>query len=214
MTTEQLNRLLRKHKLYLKNVKCGKRLDLSGADLRWADLSEANLRGANLSEANLWKADLSGANLREANLRGADLRGANLSEADLRKANLSEANLSEAKGLLSEIDYLEENFEKTSDGYIVYKIFNLHHEIPSNWKIEENFILKENVDNDRCNTCSYGINVGTLKYVRELQNHTAYTIYKLLIKYEWLAGVVVPYNTEGNIRCERAMIIDTVNYLK
>ncbi len=32
----------------------------------------------------------------------------------------------------------------------------------------------------------------------------------LLIKWEWLPGVVVPYNTDGKIRCERAMIIGVV----
>lgn len=150
ITQEQLNSLLRKHKLYLKGYECGKYL------------------------------------------------------------NLREADLSQTKGLLSAIDYLEENFEKTSDGYIVYKVFNLYHKMPSNWKIEKNFILKENVDNDRFNACSYGINIGTLKFIKNETVGITNEVYKLLIKYEWLAGVVVPYNTEGNIRCERAMIIEQV----
>lgn len=239
MTTEQLERLLRKHKLYLKGYKCGKRLDLSGADLSRANLSGANLQNANLYKANLQNANLYGANLREAelrftNLKGSNLKGSNLKRADLHFANLQEANLcrailkdtnlddadfkdanlSGARGLLSAIDYLEKNFEKTKEGYIVYKIFSLNHNTPNYWKIEKNSIIKENVNTDRTIYGSYGINVGTLKYIKELQNQIASTIYKLLIKYEWLAGVVVPYNTEGNIRCERAMIIDTVKYQK
>jgi uncharacterized protein YjbI with pentapeptide repeats len=54
----------------------GKRIEASGANLRYADL-----RYANLSYADLRYANLSGANLRYADLRYADLRGANLSGA-------------------------------------------------------------------------------------------------------------------------------------
>ena len=69
MTQEELNKVVKKHKHWLKE-------DVDG----WEDM-KADLRGANLSEA-----DLRGANLREANLRGADLRGANLRGANLREA--------------------------------------------------------------------------------------------------------------------------------
>jgi len=49
------------------------RVNLNGADLKWADLnganlSEADLNGADLSEADLWRANLSKANLSKANL--------------------------------------------------------------------------------------------------------------------------------------------------
>ena len=96
-----LQDVLKKHEMWLRDEEGGE-----GADLSWANLSEANLSGANLrwailseanlSEANLRWAILRGADLRGANLRGANLSGANLSEANLRGANLSEANLSEA----------------------------------------------------------------------------------------------------------------------
>ncbi len=79
----------------------GKRLDLSGANLRGAVLIDAVLRDANLSGANLRRADLRGAVLidavlRDANLSGADLRGAVLIDAVLRDANLSGADLRKA----------------------------------------------------------------------------------------------------------------------
>ena len=84
MTQEELNEIVRKHNLWLKNEEGGERADLSGA----------NLSCANLSRANLSRADLS-----RAYLSGANLSCANLSRADLSCANLSCANLSRAKCL-------------------------------------------------------------------------------------------------------------------
>ncbi len=83
-TKEQLEEILRVHKLWLYSKEGGSR----------ANLSRANLSGANLS-----RADLSGADLSRANLSGANLSGANLSGADLSGANLSRANLSRAKNI-------------------------------------------------------------------------------------------------------------------
>ena len=88
MTNEELNEILRKHKLWLEGKKDGE-----SADLRYADLSDADLRNADLRNADLSDADLSGANLRSADLRRANLRRANLSGANLRRANLSGADL-------------------------------------------------------------------------------------------------------------------------
>ena len=52
MTSEQLNKILYDHDLWLKG-KGGSRANLYGADLSGADLSGANLSRANLSGANL-----------------------------------------------------------------------------------------------------------------------------------------------------------------
>ena len=166
------------------------------ADLREADLSEANLRWANLREA-----DLSGADLREANLCGADLSGANLREAELRWADLSGC-----KGLLSPIDYLKENFEKTKKGYICYKTFNANYLVPDYWKIKENSIITEVVNPSRTTNCTCGVNVGTLKWVKD--HNDGDKIWKCLIEWEWLVGVVVPYNTDGKIRCEKVRLLE------
>lgn len=48
---DELNEILRKHKLWLNGEPDGERADLSEANLSRADLSEANLYGANLSRA-------------------------------------------------------------------------------------------------------------------------------------------------------------------
>ena len=92
-TTDELNDILSKHELWLKDDQSGVRADLSDANLSGADLSDANLSYANLSYTNLRGADLSYANLSYANLRGANLRGANLSDANISYASLRGANL-------------------------------------------------------------------------------------------------------------------------
>ena len=78
MKQEELNEILRKHKLWLEEKEGGKRANLERANLRGADLNGVNLHGANLRGANLNGANLHGANLERANLDGADLRGADL----------------------------------------------------------------------------------------------------------------------------------------
>jgi hypothetical protein len=83
MTKDDLNTILEKHSLWLKDIEGGVRANLSHANLSHANLHHADLRGANLSHAGLSHADLSGANLSHANLHHADLRGANLSDANL-----------------------------------------------------------------------------------------------------------------------------------
>ena len=88
LTKNELNEVLRKHKLWLGREEGGERADLSGVDLSETDLSRADL-----SKTNLREADLYGAILRYAILGGAELAGADLSEANLSRADLSEANM-------------------------------------------------------------------------------------------------------------------------
>ena len=190
-----------------------RRAVLSGVDLRCADLNGADLSGVNLRCADLNGADLSGVNLRDANLSntvlsGVDLRDADLSGIDLRNADLSGTDLSGAKGLLSSVNYMEANFERTADGYIVYKCFNSSYKAPQKWKIESGEVIEEEVNSNRTNNCGCGINVAPLEWVK--REYPGSKIYKLLIKWEWLLGVVVPYNTDGKIRCAKAIIIDKI----
>ena len=152
-------------------------------------------------------ADLSGANLIGANLIGANLSGANLSGADLSGADLSDANLSGSKGLLDAINYMEAHFERTDEGYIVYKTFGENYSAPELWKIEPGEIIEETVNCNRTTECGCGINVAPLEWVRRNGRNQPY---KLLIRWEWLPGVVVPYNTDGKIRCSKAQILEAV----
>ena len=72
MEQEQIQKLLEKHKIWIKDISKGERADLRSADLSYADLRSANLRSANLSSANLRSADLHFADLHFADLRFAE----------------------------------------------------------------------------------------------------------------------------------------------
>ena len=237
MTQKKLKEILAAHSLYLRGCLGDARADLSGADLSgvdlsWSKLSEANLSGADLSwsklsEANLSGADLSGADLSwsklprsklsgadlsradlsGADLSGADLSGAKLSGAYLSGAKLSGANLSGAKGLTSAADFLKTHFEQTEAGYIAYKTFNSQYRAPSTWSIEKGSIIEENVNFDRCKDCGCGINVAPIEWVEQ---HYSGAVWKVLIRWEWLAGVCVPYRSDGKIRCERVELLEIV----
>jgi len=102
MNKTALEKILRKHQLWLSNEPDGKCANLSGAYLRGADLKEANLKEADL---------------RGANLRGADLSGADLSGADLKEADLSGAYLRGAKGNFV-IGYFGKHHAIAAGGYI------------------------------------------------------------------------------------------------
>ena len=179
--------------------------NLREANLSWADLSGANLREANLSRTNLREADLSWADLGEANLREANLREAILSEADLSEADLSGANLSEAENYFNSIDYLKKNFEFTQKGVIVYKSFGLYRSPNSNWRIRKNAILKENCNPLPTLKCACGVNVSTLDWIK---GQDANEIWRAIVEWEWACDIVVPYNTDGKIRCSRIRLLE------
>lgn len=159
------------------------------ADLRGANLSDADLRGADLIDANLSDANLSGANLINANLRGANLSG--------------------CTGLINPIDFIRKNFEHTDDGIIVYKTFDSTYYHPGRWDISENSVITETVNFDRCTECGCGINVAPLEWVRN-HNDSGKHIWKCLVEWEWLAGICVPYNTDGKIRCSMVRLLGIV----
>lgn len=190
---------------------CG--ADLRGANLRGADLCGVNLHGALLTGANLTEANLTGAKLTKACLGNADLRYANLCNADLYNADLcgvdlTGADMSEAIGISSPISFMENYFKRVPEGYIAYKTFGAHFRPNPHWKIEVGSILTETVNPNRQDSCGCGINVAPLKWVAK--DNDARPIYKLLIRNEWLMGVVVPFNSDGHIRCEKAEIIGVV----
>ena len=203
MLNEKLKKILYDHKLWI-NGEGGCRADLCGANL-----CGANLRWANLRRANLRRANLCGANLRWADLCGANLSGADLCGADLCGADLRGADLSGAVGLIDPIDYLNENFDKTSEGYIAYKVFGMYKTPPATWNIAQKSIIKEIVNHNRTNDCGCGINIATKEWIKK-EKAEIKKAWKVLIKWEWLPSVVVPYNTNGKIRCGRAMLLEKV----
>jgi len=129
--------------------------------------------------------------------------------ANLSWANLSGANLSGAKGLLDTVNYMEAHFERVERGYIVYKTFGGNYEPPTEWEIKPESIITETVNFDRCTECDSGINVAPMKWVRN--HHPNKQIWKCLIEWPWLAGVCVPYSTDGKIRCSRVRLLEVVS---
>ena len=138
----------------------------------------------------------------------ADLRGSYLSGCYLSRSDLSGSDLSGCVGLISPIQYMDENFDKSPDGYIAYKTFNSEFEAPKKWNISPGAVIEETVNATRTNTCGCGINVAPLDWVK--QKYKTDNIWKVLIRWEWLPGVCVPYNTDGKIRCERVQLLEIV----
>jgi len=195
--------------------------NLSKANLREANLYEANLREANLYEANLHGADLYGAdlskanlskaNLCEANLGGANLHGANLGGADLYGANLSKANLSGATGLDDPAAWLAQ-FECDDRGIIVYKRLGegkTQYAPPAHWEERIGAILTETVNPDRGTECGSGVNFGMLEWCQK--NYTEAHLWKCRIAWIDLAGIIVPFNTDGKARCARLELLELVS---
>lgn len=117
-------------------------------------------------------------------------------------------NMSGVKGNLniSPIEFMEQNFEKTEEGYIVYKTFYYTRRPPGYWTVEEGSIISENVNTNSFEDCGSGINVSTLEWIKK--NRLKSPIWKCLIKWEWLVGVIVPYNTDGKIRASRVQLLE------
>ena len=143
------------------------------------------------------------ANLSKASLSGANLSGANLSRADLREADLSGAG-----GLLYATNFMDAHFERNADGYIAYKTFGRSYAAPAVWKIEPGATIEEVVNFDRCSNCGSGINVAPLEWVK---GHYEGAIWKVVIRWEWLPGVCVPYMTDGKIRCEKVELLEQLD---
>ncbi len=185
--------------------------DLSGSNLRSADLSGSNLRSADLRSADLRSADLRSADLSGSNLRSADLRSADLSGSNLRSADLRSADLSGSNGIMSAIAFMDAHFERTPDGFIAYKTFGSSYSPNSDWKIEPGSVLTEVVNPDRTCDCGCGINVAPLGWVKDnATNGGRLSIWKVLIRWEWLMGVVVPFGSDGKVRCEKVELIEVV----
>ena len=107
MNQEQLNEILKQHKLWL---------DTKGEEGKRADLIGANLEGDNLRGADLSGAYLRGTCLVEVDLTGADLRGADLTGALLSHVNLEGANL---EGTMLKYVILED-FNLTDTGVYIF----------------------------------------------------------------------------------------------
>ena len=217
MDQKELDEILEKHEKWLAGEPDGERaiindcdlygLDLSGRNMRYCDLSYCDLRSCDLSGSDLRKCKIIGSEMSNSNLRFCNMSNSDLSDSDMIGCNMRECNLSGCTGLVSPIQYMEKNFERSADGYIAYKVFNAQYLAPGRWILQPGAVIEETVNANRTDDCGCGINVAPLNWVYE--NYSS-EVWKVLIRWEWLPGVCVPYNTDGNIRCERVELIEIV----
>ena len=112
---------------------------------------------------------------------------------------------------MSAIAFMDAYFERTPDGFIAYKTFGSSYSPNSDWKIEPGSVLTEVVNPDRTCDCGCGINVAPLSWVKDnATNGGRLSIWKVLIRWEWLMGVVVPFGSDGKVRCEKVELIEVV----
>jgi hypothetical protein len=207
MNTKELKARLEAHKLWLTNTAKGDRLVLINSDLSYSNLCGSNLRGSNLSGSDLRGSDLSGSNLRGSNLRGSDLSG-----SDLRGSDLSGSDLSYSKGLLDAGAYLAAEFETSADGFIVYKFESSVPTYPPNpaWTFETGAVLEEVVNPLPTLDCACGVNVATKAWCKRAYDGHTGKLWKCLIRWAWAPSIVVPYNTDGKIRCSKVELLEVV----
>jgi uncharacterized protein YjbI with pentapeptide repeats len=199
MDAERFKTILEQHALWLKE---------QGGE-------KANLSYADLSCANLSRADLSGANLRDANLSYANLSYANLSGANLSGANLSGADLSGAKGILDSSEWLTQNFKYDESGLLVFKAQGeTYYPSPERWEWKSGAFLTEVCNPDRGSDCACGVNFATLAWIQDEYNEKKVTIWRCRIRWMDLAGVVVPFHTDGKARCWRLELLEPMEYLE
>lgn len=182
--------------------------DFSDSDLSGADLSKCIFKDAKLGNCNLSHAKLFGATLIGATLRAADLSYAGLSGADLIEADLRFADLSGATGLLNSMDWLSQNLIKTEEGYYAYKSFGRNYVPRPDWVIEPGQVIEENVNPNPTEDCGCGVNVATYDWAKHYI--LSQYVWRVLIRWEWLSGVVVPYATDGKFRAARVQLVERI----
>ena len=112
---------------------------------------------------------------------------------------------------MSAIAFMDAHFERTKDGFIAYKTFGSSYHPNDDWKIEPGSVLSEVVNPDRACSCGCGINVAPLSWVKDnATNGGRLSIWKVLIRWEWLMGIVVPFGSDGKVRCEKVELIEVV----
>ena len=144
-------------------------------------------------------------------VKSSRLRYSNFTEAKFFKlSNMIDVDLSGSTGLVSPIDFMEKNFEKTKEGYIAYKSFNTYYNSPESWNLVPGEVIQETPNCNRFEHCGCGINVAPLSWMITDAESGDKEVWKVLIKFEWLPGIVVPYIGDGKVRCERVKLIEKV----
>jgi hypothetical protein len=103
---------------------------------------------------------------------------------------------------------MRKNLESDERGYIVYRSEKGRFDNPDHWLFAPGAVLTETVNPDPCTECGCGIAAATLDWVRE--HYKNVVIWRCRIEWCDLADVIVPFNTNGKIRCGRLVLIEKV----
>lgn len=206
--TFQYNNLISVAFINCKMINC----NLNGSNMINFECVNSSILNSSLCNCSLLKSkfiesDLSHSNLKRSNLSDAVFKKCIFKKTLMADSILNYTDLSECEGLLSQAEFIKKNFEFTDEGMLVYKTFCEQFGVNKNWDLTPGTYISENPNPNRTNTCGCGINVAPKKWCEE---STRNEIWECLIEWKDLAGVVVPYDTDGKIRAERVKLLRKV----
>lgn len=176
-----------------------------------ADLSEAVFRGSKLVSCNFQGARLRGATFAGAHLAGCKFHGVDLTAVKLAGAAAAGCDFSGATGLLDAPGWMEANFDKDAEGYLVYKRCGsgrTQFPPPERWKFEPGAVLTERVNPSPFDDCGCGVNFGTRAWCE--RNYDTADLWLCRLAWRDLPGLVVPYATDGKARCGRLTLLENL----
>lgn len=191
-------------------------VSFENATIYASHFNPSKIFGFNAKGSRIIDCDFDKATMYQANFRNSILKDSSFLNASIDEVNFYDADISGVK-LDSPIDYMRKQFESSpTGGYYGYKFFNYFRRAPSYWILEENQIISESVNYDKSLVGGSGIHIGGLDCIKRMiklnPELKEQKIWKVYIAPEWLPGVVVPFNSDGDIRCERCQLVKEYTY--
>jgi hypothetical protein len=178
-------------------------------------LAEINMKPAKFYKCRFRatvEGDFTGSEFIECKFLSAKLEGCfidcDFTGSEFSHVDLHQSTMSGAKGLLSQADFMSQ-FRTDGYGVVVYKSFGDMYTPPNEWNIKSGSVIEEVVNPDRTQSCGNGINFATAEWV--LKNTASRPVWKCRIEWKDLAGVVVPYGSDGKARCERLTLVSKLS---
>ena len=174
--------------------------------------AKGSLAGSNFHFATFRDCEFSSTNLSEVNFGAANLINNSLSQCNITGANLSGVEgLPTAKQFLSQFDHDEL-------GILVYRVCaeRVFRYAPPHWKFAPGEFLTETCNPDRTTDCSSGVHFATLNWIKisVIPKSPDDVVWLCRIRWEDLADVTVPYNTNGKARCARLELLEPYDKLE
>lgn len=180
--------------------------EIRNLDLTRCQLTSSSFNYISFADCTFRDCVLDGTTFQNCYFSGTSFPGCSLDNVTLE--HVRGLNLSGAK-LTTMEQRLDRMFEKDKYGYIAYKVFGMYFAPPASWEIKPGSIITEAVSRELTEDCSYGVNVGTARWI--LRNTAGNVdVWKVRIRFPWIADLIVPNNTEGKVRCAKVELLRTV----